>query len=486
MDIQYKLHYAEQPKGPLPSDSPDMRRWKIELEAAQDSITELSFLKKDIQNKATALNTERNVVINNRMMKGDLQRDSFQLFTISVEYLRQRLNNIDVELLKLERESHKQRVLQGKLDNRISTLNTLISGTYNPNANVSTQPVPQVIVTVATENSIVAVIDFNYFVTAAGWSASYDLRASKESSNIELKHKATVVQNTGIDWKDALLTLSTGNPSQSNEKPLLNPFFINFDPVYAYNNQPRPAQAYAFKKQNNELSNSQVVVTTDAVAYEKGKDGSMSDYVNVNDNMTRIEYEIKLRYTIQSDNKPHNVAIQTKSMSAAYNYSVIPKLDPDVFLIARVTDWEDLNLIPGSARIYFDGSYIGESYINPRNTNDTLQLNLGRDKSIVVNRIKVKDKYKDKVLTDSRVITKVYEISIRNTKSIPIRIVVEDQMPVTQNNDIKIEYLEKSDAKFNPETGKLIWDFKLSSRDNRKLTFSYEVKFAKDKPLSNL
>ena len=59
-------------------------------------------------------------------------------------------------------------------------------------------------------------------------------------------------------------------------------------------------------------------------------------------------------------------------------------------------------------------------------------------------------------------------------------------MPVTKEQDIKIEYLENSGARFNPETGKLVWDFNLKSKDSKKLTFSYEVKSPKDKALSSL
>ena len=218
---------------------------------------------------------------------------------------------------------------------------------------------------------------------------------------------------------------------------------------------------------------------------KKDADG-VTDFTETHQNMMRIEYEIKLKYTIESDNKAHNVVIQSKTIPAIYSYSVVPKLDPDAFLMARVTDWEDMNLIPGAARIYFDNSYIGESFINPRNTNDTLLLNLGRDKSIIVNRTKVKDKCKDKVLSDNHLLTQVYDITVRNTKSLSIRIVIEDQMPVTKEQDIKIEYLENSGARFNPETGKLVWDFNLKSKDSKKLTFSYEVKSPKDKALSSL
>ena len=90
------------------------------------------------------------------------------------------------------------------------------------------------------------------------------------------------------------------------------------------------------------------------------------------------------------------------------------------------------------------------------------------------------------MLSDAKIVTKTFEISVRNTKNLPIRLIVEDQMPVTQDAAIKIEYLEDSKGKFNPDTGKLVWDLKLDPKDSKKLLFSYEVKYPKDKTVLNL
>ncbi len=493
MDIQYRLKYAEKTKTDTKPDDPKVLAWQMQKQAALDSLEELGFVKKDIQNRTQTLQAERTVLTNNRMMRGDLQKDSLPLFMQSIDFLRKRQNDIDTELLKLEKEANKELRLRNHLNQRIVTLDTLITGLGVSLNNQPTKPVPQVIVTVMSERSIVCEMTLTYFVNTAGWSASYDLRASKESQNIELKHRATVFQNTGIDWKDVLLTLSTGNPNQDNSKPSLSPQYLAyFMPPAVYggaylqkNKQPAVAQN---QQNNNAIGNSTTADTEDKslaeVVIKSDERNGVTDYTQVTQNMMRIEYEIKLKYSIESDNKPHNVTIQSKTIPAVYSYSIVPKLDPDAFLIARVTDWEDMNLIPGTARVYFDNSYIGESYINPRNTNDTLQLNLGRDKSIVVTRIKVKDKCKDKIFSDNQTQTRTYEIVVRNTKMIPIRLVVEDQMPVSKEQSIKIDYLEQSDAKFNTETGKLTWDFILKAKDNKKLIFSYEVKSPKDRILN--
>lgn len=494
MDIQYRLKYAEQTKTDVKPDDPKVIRWKDEMKAAQDSLDDLNFVKKDIQNRTTTLQTERSVLVNNRMMRGDLQRDSLALFMQSIDFLRKRQNDIDSELLKLEKESFKENRLRSQLNTHIATLNSLIQGIGTPTNNSPTKPVPQVIVTVMSERATAAEITLTYFVQQAGWTASYDLRASKENQNIDLKHRAAVYQNTGIDWKDVLLTLSTGDPNQGNTKPVLTPQYLAYNmPIQNYRSAAKMKQAMPqVAYQNNNMAGNAPAAEMEkkeqldeVVVVSEERDG-VADFTQIHENMMRIEYEIKLKYTIESDNKAHNVVIQSKTIPAVYSYSVVPKLDPDAFLMARVTDWEDMNLMPGAARIYFDNSYIGESFINPRNTNDTLQLNLGRDKSIIVTRTKVKDKCKDKVMSDNHLLTQVYDITVRNTKNSPIRIVIEDQMPVTKEQDIKIEYLENSGARFNSETGKLIWDFNLKSKDSKKLTFSYEVKSPKDKALSSL
>jgi uncharacterized protein (TIGR02231 family) len=502
MDVQYRLKYAEVAKTDAKPDDPKVVAWQAARQIAQDSLEDLTFWRKDIQNRTQTLQNERTVVTNNRMMRGDLQKDSLQLFTQSVDFLRKRLMDIDSELLKLEKETYQEGRVRQKLNVRIQNLNTLIAGLGVPVNDSPTKPVSQVIVTVMAEHPMMAEITLVYFVNAAGWTASYDLKASKESQSIDLKHRATVFQNTGLDWKEVFLTLSTGNPNQTNIKPILTPQFLTFDAPMVYRDyrleeqrgraaSPKRAQSPVYQSNAN-IANSapveeakeldEIVVTKAEIA---DKDG-VADFTKVNQNMMRIEYEIKLKYTIESDNKPHNVVIQSKTMPAQYSYSVVPKLDLDVFLMARVTDWEDMNLIPGTARVYFDNSYIGESYINPRNTTDTLQLNLGRDKSIVVTRNKVKDKCKDKSFSDNHLLTRVYEIVVRNTKNIPIRMVVEDQMPVTKEQDVKIEYTEESGAKFNPETGKLLWDFNLKPKDNKRLVFSFEVKAPKSKPLAGI
>ena len=479
MDVRYNLKYTITEKKP---DDPALKKFQRDLKFVQDSLVEIGFNIKGLQTHMNNFATERTVLLGNRLMRGELQRDSLVVFQQSIDYLRQRLNNIDVELLKLEREKYKWEVLREGLLQRQGTLQTLITGNFAPPA-AEAQPIPQVIVTVLSERAANADITINYYVEEAGWVPTYDLRATNSTTDIELNHRAGVYQNSGIEWKDVLLTLSTGNPNESNVKPVLPPFVLQYEQQLAYFNNKvakddlrKPQRATAKTDDVQESASEEPAIDIDGVF----------DYTTVTENLIRIEYAINLKYTIASDGQSHNVVIQNRKIPAQYNYAVVPKLDPDVFLMARLTDWEDLNLVPGTARVYFDGSYVGQTAINPGSTNDTLLLNLGRDKSIVVKRIKLKDKSKEKVLNENRIVTKTFEITIRNTKSIPIRLIVEDQMPISKDPSIKITYEEYGKASFNPDTGKLIWDFKLDPKESKKMNFTYEVKYPKDRLLANL
>ena len=97
----------------------------------------------------------------------------------------------------------------------------------------------------------------------------------------------------------------------------------------------------------------------------------------------------KLKYNIPADGKEHMVVIQNTEVKADYNFSAVPKLDANAYLQARITDWSDLNLLPGISRIFFDNSFVGQSVIDPYITNDTMLLSLGKDKSIIMQRKKL-------------------------------------------------------------------------------------------------
>ncbi len=211
-----------------------------------------------------------------------------------------------------------------------------------------------------------------------------------------------------------------------------------------------------------------------------------AEFVTTVQTSLNTEFDIALPYTVSSSNKPTLVDIRNYEMKADYQYAVAPKLDQDAFLLARATGWEEFSLLPGEANIFFEGTFVGQSYIDPNTIKDTLSISLGRDKRIVVKREKLKDFTTRKAIGASQRDSYAYEISVRNTKNEPIKIAVEDQVPVSQNSQIEVTVSDVGGAKYTKPTGKLTWELSLQPGETKKVVYKFDVKYPKDKQVSGL
>jgi len=137
-------------------------------------------------------------------------------------------------------------------------------------------------------------------------------------------------------------------------------------------------------------------------------------------------------------------------------------------------------LVPAEANIFFDGSYVGETYIDPTSMEDTLTLSMGRDPNIVVKRLLMKKECKEKIVGEKKEKTMAYSIEIKNLKATGIELIIEDQLPITQNADILIEPIDLGKAEHDTRTGMIKWKIDLKTKESRILNYSYKVKFNKD------
>ncbi|MEO1652693.1 MAG: mucoidy inhibitor MuiA family protein, partial [Bacteroidota bacterium] len=183
--------------------------------------------------------------------------------------------------------------------------------------------------------------------------------------------------------------------------------------------------------------------------------------VTVQQNQTSVSFDIEIPYTILSDGKTNNVDIQAQELKADYQYYAVPKLDPEAFLTARITGWEEYNLLPGEANLFLEGAYLGKSFLNPLEVEDTLQISLGRDKNVVIKREKQKDFSKKSFLGGNKQENRGWEINIRNTKKAAINMTIEDQIPVSTRKDIEVKTLDLGGAQYDENKGKLSWTFEL-------------------------
>jgi uncharacterized protein (TIGR02231 family) len=201
--------------------------------------------------------------------------------------------------------------------------------------------------------------------------------------------------------------------------------------------------------------------------------------VSIEERATNIEFLIEIPYSIPSDGKNYSVDIQKLMVPATYEYSCTPKLDTDVFLKAMVANWDEFNLMKGDANLYFEGTYIGKTFLNVNTVEDTLSISLGRDENIVVTRDKVKDFTGKQFLGAFKKEQRGWEINVRNKKKQKVHVLVMDQFPVSGNSEIEVQQIDSGGAELDDDTGILTWKLDLEPGSSEKLTFKYSVRYPK-------
>ena len=471
LEVKHNVRYPEPPKnteGVLPKE---IRR---EIKEMQDSLTELGFNQDDLTERRNALLLEKNMIQKNKLAVGEGKSDSLAVLMQAMEFFRAKLGDINARLIRIKRDEHRILNDRDRITARLANLKTY-SNDNEPNKKY--EPVQEVVVTVSADEPVTGTVELSYMVSNAGWTPSYDLRSGSTSGPVQLTYKANVFQSTGEEWENVTLKLSTGNPNRSSTKPELPVWYLN----------------YYFPKQTlRGESNEMPAMMLDEVATKDlrkkmedlGPAQSAANYTQIVETMTNVLFDVKLAYSIPSDGVAHVVPVKTDELPASYVHYLVPKLDREAFLLAQVTGWEQLNLLPGSATIFFEGTYVGQTMLNPMVLDDTLELAMGRDHGITVTRNRLPVTEKNKLLGNEITKTITYELKMKNSKSGKINLVIQDQVPVTQNKDIKVEMKDGGKADYNSSTGMLRWESTLNSRENKSFSFTYAVTYQKGMQLS--
>lgn len=479
LDSKYSLYYPKPEEVNVESLPLKVRQ---DIKNLEDSLRNLGYDLQTIQDEIDVLNATKSILTNNGAMRGQGKvNDSINLLKQAIDYYTVKMNEINSKLSVLNRKKHEKAQIQQKMNDRLTKLKNFSNqnkSAIDPNA-----PIPRITITVQAALATTGKIDLSYLVSEAGWIPLYDLRSEIATSQVNLNYKANVYQNTGVNWEDVKLTISTNNPYQNKTLPTLHPWYIDY---YAYSQQKYIQNAPT----TNNMSTGILYKQSESKGfYDKDQSVNIqaetaNNFVTVVDQMISAEFQIDLPYTIESNNEQHMVLIKNVDLKANYKYYTVPKMDRSAYLVAQISKLDELQLVPAKANIFFDGSYIGETYLDPSSLSDTMNLSLGKDPNIIVKRTLLKQECKEKVVGNTIEKTFAYLIEVKNQKSSNIDIVVQDQLPITQNAEIIIESLEDGKGKYNEITGLLEWDLKLKTKENKQIKFTYKVKYNKDQNIS--
>jgi uncharacterized protein (TIGR02231 family) len=449
----------------------DKPQFVIELE---DTIATLENQLALINIRKEALNTEKEVIMANKHIGGENSGVKVEDLEDALVLFRKRSQEIGEELLKLDATIAKLNVIKNKFQSQLNLYLKNINNTL------------EIVITVKTLSAVNNTkIEWSYLVGNTSWVPFYDIRVKDTKSQLQLVSKANITQRTGEDWKNVVLKLSTANPTENGSKPELNPIYLGYQMPKVYSTTKQKSSAPNIRGSRADESayyqdgiRAQGEAASDA---EVDFSGGISNTVQTDIN---TEFNVTSAYNIPSDNNPHQVDLTVNNLDAYYAYGTVPKLDKTAFVTAKVSGNDLVNQISGEANVYFDGTYTGKTYINGT-TNDSLMLSLGKDKRIHIQRNLLKDFSSKSFSGGSKKELNTWEISIRNTRKEIITIVVEDQIPVSTDKEIEIALLNNGGAEYDETTGKLKWIVTLDGEKSHTLKFSFEVKYPKEKIISN-
>ena len=320
-------------------------------------------------------------------------------------------------------------------------------------------PVAEILITVNTSRPIEGDITVQYLVDGAGWQPKYDIRAQAVGEPIHLSYKANVYNNTGVDWKNVKLALSTAEPTRNMQKPQLTTWKID-----------------SYSDRNGGGNNDRDPATQPA---GEGPSSALVKFSDIEVSELYAEFAIEQPYTIPADAKPYLVDVKEADLPVKYKYYAVPKVERDAFLVARVADWQQLDLVTGPASVYYGDSYIGRTTLRSNTLVDTLEIALGRDKKIQFSRTRKVD-FQYKQLVGSQEKEKfVYELQLRNNRSTGIEIEILDQVPVSTDGKVTVTINDISNAIHDKDSGVLSWKVRMSPGEAASYTMAYTVKAPK-------
>lgn len=492
--------------------------------AKNKSINELNAGIEQLENKIEdeetwikILNDKIEFLNANKQVTGKEQTVNPEAFKLLSNIYGDNVEKYTLDMLKRQRLIKDYTKELAKLQKQLASLNS-----------ESELPSGTITVVIDSKKAQTSKIRLLYLVDNARWYPSYDIRFLNANKPLSISYKANIIQNTGVDWKDVNLKLSTAKTNVSAQLPVLSTNYLQFfvpsntryrseapsisnnisqmqvqpgnylnreeekEPLYIVDGVPQEDISVI----NPDMIESMEVIkdaTATAVYGSKGangvilittrRTGETSDvpFSVTSKNETSNEFIVDAKQTIQADNKLNTITFKEIGLLSSYEYQTIPKMAKNAFLIAKIKDWYKADLLDGEANIYLENSFVGKSYINTQQYSDTLDISFGIDNNILVNREKIKDFSESQFIGANKKETYAWKITVRNNKSYPIKTKIWDQVPISSTKDIQVEVLELSGGIMNPNTGKVKWILDLGTNETKQLILKYSVKYPKDR-----
>lgn len=384
-------------------------------------------------------------------------------------FLTDRSHALQTEILKTNRE---RRELAKELDRLRRDLNQTQSA----------RPKQRYVATAEVEVSAAGEleIELTYVVQRAQWKPLYDLRLN--GNTLDITYLAQVAQDTGEEWKDVALTLSTAQPALALVMPELEPWYIRpAPPVMRVAPAPKRAMLPSIPLPAAAPAPQMFQATTGAAPEAEQYLEMEADTAAVSESGASLTYKLPARADIPGNNDPRKVTVAIFGLRPDLDYVTAPKREPVCYRRATIKNDSPYTLLPGSAQLFEGDEYLGATELEFVAPNQKFELALGADERVRAERkLEKREEDKASLLGDRKRIRYAYSITVENLRDTAQVIFVRDQLPVARDEQIKIK-LDSADPKPSEQSELNLLEWKLTLDKNAKQTvrFDYSVDFLK-------
>ncbi len=454
-----------------------VRALQDQLKALGDTERELDFKNRDISEQRDFIGKVRDGLV----LSGDSEG---RVPPQGVEKIKPLFDFYASELIRLSKEDMAREFASRDLQPKKKLLQEELSRLQGSGSKSQ----KEVLIAVKASSAATARLSLNYNMMNASWQPLYDARVNTKDGGIDLAYYGVVRQQTGEDWTNVKLALSTARPSVGARMPELEPWWLQFLQVrrqaYGYGGEAQPAPVTALEASNSLLARDQAPEASKLAAPAPME----YETANIDSGGVSTVFEIKIPATIPSDGEPHKVAIATQKFDGKLEYIATPKLAEVAYLKTRLNNSSGAPILGGQVNLFRDGDFVGQSHVNFIAPGADFDFFLGVDDGVKVTRKTLTDKAAEGGIFQKRKgLDRKYEMTIENFKTQPVKVTVLDQLPVSQDNAITV-----SDVKFNEqpatekETGKLTWTLALDPKQKKTLTEEYTITWPADRDIDGL
>jgi uncharacterized protein (TIGR02231 family) len=326
----------------------------------------------------------------------------------------------------------------------------------------------------------------HYQVTSAAWLPFYEARLATGTKalapKLQLVRRASIQQKSGESWDNVSLALSTTRPGAGTAAPELKEITIDYEPDAP---RPPPAPAGGLTRSSVQREAMGRAASNDEERLDKAQAQSAAPIAaeeaksSVETQAFQAVYGIGGLVTVAPAGEPKRVQIDTAELDPALLVRTVPKRDQKAYLYAKLSMARGSPLLPGQVALFRDGTFVGTGKLPQLAPGEEFELGFGADDHVRVRHAVAEEKRGETgIISTSKTDVRNFRITLKNLHERAIPVAVIDQIPVSQNTEIKIELIGKtppSKRDLDDKRGILAWEIKLEPDEERVVDFGYRV-----------